>query len=337
VESKIKRDAVTLVNNPGYCSDNRNGRVSFPGIFTEVFSHWRLVGRPRAGFALNSILTIKCIGVLAWTLLINVSFSIASPVNAFVTVASINLCADQLVLLLADDEQVLTLSNLSHRPAGSYYYKEARKYPVNKGHSEPILKLNPDVVIVGQFSNVHTVNLLREVGLRVETLPIANDLETLFSNIESVASWIGKEQAADALIAKLRSRVAQVQETEMPGPVAAVFDPNGYTSGKNSLRGQLMELAGWQNAASIAGIEQYGKLSLEQIIRLAPDALIESPYSPGTYSRAQRMSRHPALLESGLKPHIIDIPSRMTVCAGPWTIDVLEKLQAERIKLREKP
>jgi len=274
--------------------------------------------------------------VLILTLLTNVPAVNAAPV----TVASINLCADQLVLLLADDEQILSLSNLSHRSAGSYYYKEAQQYPVNKGHSEPILKLNPDVVIVGQFSGVHTVNLLREVGLRVETLPIANDLETLFSNIESVASWIDKEQAAEVLITKLRDRVAEVQKraalvqiNQTPGPIAAVFDPNGYTSGENSLRGQLMELAGWQNAASIAGIEQYGKLSLEEIIRLAPDALIESPYSPGTYSRAQNMSRHPALLGSGLKPHIINVPSRMTVCAGPWTIEVLETLQAERIKL----
>jgi len=289
---------------------------------------------------------LRCtlVRAVAWAMLI------AGPVVMFattataapVTVASINLCADQLVLLLADDDQILSLSNLSHRSAGSYYFKQAQKYPINKGESEPILKLNPDVVIVGQFSGVHTVKLLKEVGLQVETLPIANDLETLFSNIESVASWIGKEQAAEDLINKLRSRVAQVQKrasqlqnNQKPGPVAAVFDPNGYTSGENSLRGELMELAGWQNAASLAGIEQYGKLSLEQIIRLAPDVLIESPYSPGTYSRAQNMSRHPALLESNLQPHIIHIPSRMTVCAGPWTIDVLETLMAERIKISQ--
>ena len=57
--------------------------------------------------------------VLVWALLINVPAANAAPV----TVASINLCADQLVLLLADDEQILSLSNLSHRSAGSYYYK----------------------------------------------------------------------------------------------------------------------------------------------------------------------------------------------------------------------
>lgn len=252
-----------------------------------------------------------------------------------VTVASINLCADQLVLLLADDEQILTLSNLSHRVAGSFYYEKARNYPVNKGHSEPILNLNPDVVIVGQYSSVHTVNLLREVGLRVETLPIANDLDTLFSNIISVAGWIGKEASGEHIVASLKRRLANLQSVNQPGPVAAVFDPNGYTSGKNSLRGQMMELAGWQNAASAAGIENYGKLTLEEIIHLAPDALIESPYSPGTYSRAQIMSQHPALLGAGLEPHIIKVPSRMTVCAGPWTVDVIELLQAERIKLGE--
>lgn len=261
-------------------------------------------------------------------LFITPSFS-APPV----TVASINLCADQLVLLLADDEQILSLSNLSHRPAASYFYKEARNYPINKGHSEPILNLNPGVVIVGQFSSVHTVNLLREVGLQVQTLPIANDLNTLFSNITSVAGWIGKEQSGELIVAGLKQRIASLQRADTPGPVAAVFDPNGYTSGKSSLRGQMMELAGWQNAASIAGIENYGKLTLEEIISLTPDALIESPYSPGTYSRAQIMSQHPALLGAGLKPHIINIPSRMTICAGPWTVDIIEQLQAERIKL----
>lgn len=249
-----------------------------------------------------------------------------------VTVASINLCADQLLLLLADKSQILTLSNLSHRIAGSYYYKKARQFPVNKGHAEPILNLKPDVVIVGQYSNIHTVNLLREVGLRVETLPIANDLDTLFNNIINVADWVGKKPSGEKIVADLKRRIDNLLVATEPRPVAATFDPNGYTSGRNSLRGQIMELAGWTNAASTAGIDTYGKLTLEQIISLAPDALIESPYSPGTYSRAQVMSRHPALFSAGLKPRVINIPSRMTVCAGPWTIDVIEQLQAERIK-----
>lgn len=255
-------------------------------------------------------------------------------VSAQVTAASINLCADQLLLLLAQEQQILTLSNLSHREAGSYFYRQARSYPANKANAEKILSLKPDVVIVGQYSSAHTVNLLRETGLRVETLPIANDLDTLYSNILDVALWIGRHDAGVEIVRQLKARIADLEGPASDRPVAAVYDPNGYTSGANSLRGQMMELAGWQNAASSAGIDSYGKLTLEQIIHLQPDALIESPYSPGTYSRAQVMSKHPALLSTGLKPHVINIPSRMTVCAGPWTIDVIEKLQAERLRLR---
>ncbi len=248
-------------------------------------------------------------------------------------VASINLCADQLALLLADDEQILTLTNLSHDSAGSYYYEKARQYPANKGYSEKILRLAPDVVIAGQYTALHTVKLLREVGLRVESLPIANDFDTLFSNIRAVAGWLGQTGRGDTIIAGLQQRLNSLEPVSEPRPVAAVYDPNGYTSGASSLRGQLMELAGWRNAATDAGIETYGQLSLEQIINMAPDALIDSPYSPGTYSRAQMTSSHPALLQAGLDPHVISIPSRMMVCAGPWTVDVLERLQDERIKL----
>jgi len=192
--------------------------------------------------------------------------------SAQVTAASINLCADQYLLLLAEDKQILSLSNLSHREAGSYFFEQARQYPVNKGDAEKILTLNPDVVIVGQYSSVHTVNLLQEVGLRVETLPIANNLDTLFSNIQRVAGWIGHKQAGDKIVTELQNRIAALEVAALPRPVAAVYDPNGYTSGANSLRGEMMELAGWENAASSAGIESYGKLTLEEIIHLAPDA-----------------------------------------------------------------
>lgn len=261
------------------------------------------------------------------------SKAVEDSVGQKVGVASINLCADQLVLLLADKDQIRSLSNLSHEEAGSFYFETAREYPVNEGHAEQILGLQPDIVIVGQYSSQHTVAMLQEVGLNIETLPIANNVETVFQNILHVAEWVGHPQRGVDLVDELRQKLAAIQPQAGSKPIAAVFDPNGYTSGKLSLRGEIMETAGFQNAASLAGIESYGKLSLEAIIALQPDALIESPYSPGTWSRAQAMSQHPALLDAGVNPHIIHVPSRKTVCGGPWTIDVIEQLQSERQKL----
>jgi len=248
-------------------------------------------------------------------------------------VASINLCADQLILLLAQPDQITTLSNLSHDQAGSYYYQKARAYPVNESHAEQILPLQPDLVIAGQYSNVHTVNLLREVGLRVEILAIATNLVGVFENIRSVATWLEKPKLAEAIIAKLEQRLDALGPPTIPTSLAAVYDPNGFTVGGNTLRGEMMQRAGWANVASKVGITDYGHLSLESMIRLAPDALIESPYSQGTYSRGQALSLHPALRQAGLNPKIVTVPSRMTICAGPWTIDVIEQLHSERLAL----
>jgi iron complex transport system substrate-binding protein len=248
-------------------------------------------------------------------------------------VASINLCADQLVMLLADDEQILSVTSLSREPAGAYFYEKAKQYPTNKGGSEKILSLAPDVVIAGQYTSVHSVKLLTEIGLNVKKIPIVNDFDTLFSNIRDVAAWLDQSERGETIIKDLEQRIAAIVPPPAVKPVAAVFDPNGYTTGADTLRGRLMARAGFENAAELAGIDSYGQLTLEQIIHLAPDALIDSPYSAGTYSRAQMISRHPALLQSGLDPYIISIPSRMTVCAGPWTVDVLEQLQSERLRL----
>lgn len=268
--------------------------------------------------------------------LVSPCIAIAAP-----KVVSINLCADQLLMLLADPEQLLSLSNLSHQSAGSYYYEQARAYPTNEGHAEQVLPMQPDIVIAGQYSSPYTLDLLREVGLRVETIPIANSIDTMLANITQISRWLGHPSRGDTIVSALNQRLDSLknslhkeqQANAEKFPIAAVYDPNGYTSGAQSLRGQMIELSGWRNAAALAGIQQYGQLSLETIISLQPDALIFSPYSPGTYSRAQAMSQHPALLEAGVNPHIIHVPSRKTVCAGPWTVDVIEQMQAERIML----
>ncbi len=258
----------------------------------------------------------------------------ASSAKALTTVASINLCTDQLVLLLADDDQILSLSNLSHDQAGSYLYERARQYPATKGESEQILALQPDLIVAGEYTTRHSVALLVELGFRVEQVPIANTLEQLYSNIRNVAAWLGHPQKAQQLIDQLQERILALPqnttETMVASPSAAFYDPNGYTVGRKTLRGEALALAGWSNAAANWGIEHYGSLPLEAMIALAPDAIIDSPYGEGTYSRGQQVLKHPALRAGGLDPMVIKVPSRQTICAGPWTVDLIELLALRR-------
>lgn len=248
-------------------------------------------------------------------------------------IVSINLCADELLILLADPAQISALTNLSHDEGASYFQAQALAYPTTKGLAEEVLPFKPDLVIAGEFGGIQTVNLLKKLGIRVETLPLANNMQQVFSNIELIAKLSGHPERGAKIVQSMQARLAQLPLAEANAPLAAVYDPNGYTVGPESLRGQSITLAGWRNAGEIAGVRDYGSLDLETMVRLQPDALIDSPYTLNTYSRAEALAQHPALRGASLNPKIISVPSNMTICDGPWIVDTIETLQRERLKL----
>ena len=266
-------------------------------------------------------------------------------VAATPSVLSINLCADQMVMLLAEPSQIKALSILSQDVAGSYFHQKAVEFEQADARAEDILPLAPDVVLTGPYTPRHTLALLDELGLKVESLKIANSLEEMYANVILVGGILDQQENAERIVESLRERVSALKLTvaELDArmdsighsrPKAAVYDANGYTVGQASLRGEAMSLAGWHNVAVDKGIESYGVLHLEELIQLAPDALIESPYSADTFSRGQMVAKHPALRQAGLDPLLLSMPSNQTICAGPWSVDVVETLVDARALLQ---
>jgi len=254
------------------------------------------------------------------------------------TVVSLNLCTDQLVMLLAVNEQILSLSRLSHEPDGSFFYEKARHHSVNSGTAEAVITLAPDIVLVGPYTSRYTVAMLRDFDVQVEVLPIAGSMEAMLQNVRTVAALLNRHDVGEGIVENVRRRLDEITKASGEQPLTAlVYDANGYTSGAKSMRGQLLELAGWSNAASTAGITGYGTLPLETLVQLSPDALIDSPYNKSGYSRAQSLTRHPALRVAGFNPLVVSVAANKTICAGPWSMDVIEQLVTAREELaREK-
>lgn len=289
---------------------------------------------------------VRCLGALCFSLLmVNAVRAGVQPLGP--SVLSINLCADQMVMLLAEPSQIKALSGLSTDPAGSYFHLQARQYPQVEMQAEDILPLAADVVLSGPYTPRHTLQLLSELGLRVESLKIANSLEDMLANMRRVGVLLKQEAKAALMEESLLARLSEIDrrvtvlDTRMRNsgrsrPKAAVYDANGYTAGPRSLRGEAITLAGWHNVAKDKDIDLYGVIHLEELIQLAPDALIESPYSADTYSRGQMIATHPALRKSGLNPIVVSLPSNQTICAGPWSVDLVAKLVEERQRLQER-
>src|SRR5260370_10802291 len=62
-------------------------------------------------------------------------------------IASMNVCTDQLLIPLADPEQILGLSRFSRDASQSFAADDARRYPILSGSAEYILVLTPDIAV----------------------------------------------------------------------------------------------------------------------------------------------------------------------------------------------
>jgi len=250
-------------------------------------------------------------------------------------VVSINVCTDQMLLTLADPEQILSLTFLSHDESASVYRDEALQYPTNKGVAEEAIALQPDLVLAGAFTSKYTLQLLERAGVAVKTVSIASSIDEVMSNMTDVGGWLQQGARAQSLVDQMNNRLSDLPPVPASRPRAAIYDPRGYTVGAGTLRGQILDLAGWHNVSDDRGIQQYGTLALETVLKLEPDVLISSPYSADTWSRGQAVNRHPALLGSGSGIDVVHVPSAQTICGGPWTVDVVEKLAKVREGYRE--
>ncbi|MCW8906676.1 MAG: ABC transporter substrate-binding protein [Sedimenticola sp.] len=242
-------------------------------------------------------------------------------------ITSINLCTDQLLMLLADSEQIASITDLSLEPNSSYLADEAVRYRVNYRRPEEILAQQPDLIIAGEYSPHGLLELFEKLGYRVERLPISSNIEMIRANIRTMAQWVGHPERGERLIRQMDERIARVSANR-PGvpPKAAFYQPNGYTSGSNTLQHAALLAAGWRNLPAELGIQGYGDILLEQLLLLQPDQLFTSSYAPGTDSLAQKELGHPVLKRLTRGQPIINIGYKYWICGGPMIAEAIEEL-----------
>ena len=76
--------------------------------------------------------------------------ALAAPAGAAPErIVSINLCTDLLLMLLADPEQIASVSFLASEPQSSAMVAESVAYPANYGRAEEVFLMDPDLVPAG--------------------------------------------------------------------------------------------------------------------------------------------------------------------------------------------
>src|SRR6266550_5277575 len=87
-------------------------------------------------------------------------------------IVSFNLCADQLVVALADPEQIVGLSPHAAEPTLSAVAEQARAFRRLPWQAESTIPFNPDLILVGSFDRSVTQRMLRQLGFRVQQVDL---------------------------------------------------------------------------------------------------------------------------------------------------------------------
>ena len=262
-------------------------------------------------------------------LLTSLQFALVNTtMSGTLRVASLNLCTDQLVLLLADPEQIASVTFLSQHGTSSYMAAEAAKHHVNYGQVEELIPIHPDLVVTLTYTSPATLRLLQHLGFKVELFPSANNIGEVEVNIRRMGKLLGQEAKAGSLIESMQQRFQDLTSTLDLSrvPRGVLYEPNGYTAGTKTLRGDLIRLAGWHNVASEAGIESVGVIGLETLVLTRPERLILSPYAPGTSSLGHRVLNHPALNAVTFHRIPLIVPPKYWMCGGPMNTEAVARL-----------
>ena len=265
---------------------------------------------------------------LAAAALAAASTAAAATAAPLPTVASINLCADQHVLALADPEQILTVSWLAADPEESMLAREARLHTLNYGTAEELLKFAPDVVLAGTYTSPFTRTMLRRLGYRVVELEPEDSIADIERNVRLVADIVAQPARGEQLITALRERVRAIEAHRPARSLAAVIvRPGGFTVGADSLANELLTLAGFRNVAAEQGLDRWGSLSMEALLRSAPDVIILTGYRSTQPSLANAVLEHPALAGLGATQRTITVHTALWACGLPGSVEAAALLQ----------
>lgn len=270
---------------------------------------------------------------LQWTVaaalaMLSTVFCVPALAAGLPRIVSMNVCTDQLLITLADPEQILGLSRFSRDL--SWAADNARRYPTLSGGAEDVLVLRPDIVVASLFDKRSTRELLREKGLHLAEFAVPQNLDEAKVQIREMGDIAGHPDRAALEIARLDAAIARARQTVADKRYRVLpLSRRGWVSGSNSFVSSLLTATGLFNAAGDLGFGMGGFASLEAIVNVKPDFILVSQAGDHAGDDGQAFLLHPALERFYPPAKRIVIPERLTECGGVMLAQALDVLVAE--------
>ncbi|MEM9667421.1 MAG: ABC transporter substrate-binding protein [Pseudomonadota bacterium] len=255
-----------------------------------------------------------------------------APVSSEVTdrpqrIVSLDFCADQYVLKLADREQILAVSPDAVKDF-SYMRDAAEGVSSVRPVAEDVLILKPDLVVRAYGGGPGAAAFFERAGVPVLQVGFASnidgeDMGSIPSLIEHMANSLGHPARGEALVSDFRNRLSAFSN-DRRDKSALYMTPAGVTTGPGSLIHEMLLAAGLENFQRQPG---WRSLPLERLAYEQPDLVAAAFFRTLTnHPDAWSASRHPVARGQLAEPDTVPIQGAWTACGGWFILDAIEAL-----------
>lgn len=226
------------------------------------------------------------------------------------TVVSLDYCADQFVLALADREQILAVSKDAERQF-SHLRDKAAGLPKVRAAAEDVIALKPDIVVRSWGGDARALDFYRRFGIRTVQLGYAEDVPGTVDVLRAVAAEIGQGEKAEALISAMP---APAPGTELS---ALYVTPGGVSAGRGTMIDSIFRHAGLGNANDGEG---WTSLPLERLVTAPPSLMLTAFFGfDDDATDRWSVSRHPVMQRLMAEAQVIAMDESRVSCPA-WLV-----------------
>lgn len=241
-------------------------------------------------------------------------------------VVSLDYCADQYVLGLADREAILAVSTHAD-DRHSYLRDQAHGLPQLRDDAEDVLALAPDLIVRGYDAGARASTYYQRLGLETFELGFASDFSDVEAMIRRTAIALGQPERGEARIVRMRAQLARAADG--PRLRALYMTPSGLTTGSRTLMHAFMTAAGFDNVIAEQGKTGWVNLPLEQLHEQAPDVIFAAFFDGETAPiDSWSASRHSVFRRMMETTPVIELDAAALSCGAWFMAD--EALRARR-------
>lgn len=238
-------------------------------------------------------------------------------------IVSLDYCADQFVLGLADRERILALSPDAAKDF-SYLRAEAAGLPTVRPRAEDVLVLQPDLVVRNYGGGPRAAAFFERAGVPVLQIDFAPDIEAVRDRVRQAAAALGVVGRGEALIAEMDTRLARAR-AGASGASALYLAPSGVSAGSGTFVGKLIAAAGLDNFDDGVG---WRSIPLERLAYETPDVYAVPGFEYTNHNMVWTPFRHPVAARRVQAGPALSIDGATTSCGAWFLADAVEALAA---------